>query len=56
MSLRASVGCPYCGHIHSEAWFCIDDKYMELECASCGKQFVAEVEIEVVTKKYYCDR
>lgn len=52
MSLRASVTCPYCGHKHSEKWFEIAEKYMELICASCDKKFIAEVEVKVVTKKY----
>lgn len=55
MSLRAEVQCPYCGYIHSKTWFTIDDDFMELRCAKCGTQFIAEVEIEVITKKYFKD-
>lgn len=55
MALRSEVECPYCGHIHSRNWFSIDDDFMELICAKCGTEFIAEVEITVITKKYFND-
>ena len=53
--IQVQVQCPYCGYIHSPKYYYIDEEFNELQCCKCGHYFIAEAELNVITKKYSDD-
>lgn len=51
--IEVQIKCPYCGHVHSPNYYYIDEEFNELQCGKCGRYFIAEAELNVITKKYF---